>query len=129
VRAATIDVSAWPLVRIGLYSVTPQLVDAFLTQLAEIAERGPFVTVADARASSAPDANLRRQLFAGLQRIHDRGNWLAEAIVMDNPILRGIVTAYSWVRSVKAPLAVFSTVESAERWAIEHLPEDRRAAM
>jgi hypothetical protein len=96
-------------------------VDEFLAALTSIANRGPFVTIADARHSTSLDAALRRKLFEGLGLIHAKGNWLAEAIVLDSPVLRGIVTAYSWVRAAKAPLRVFATPEEADAWTRELL--------
>jgi hypothetical protein len=121
-RPAIVDAARWPWVRIVLYEASPELIDPFIDSLLALAKRGPFVTVADATKATVVDAKTRKRFFDGLQRVQDTGSWRAEAIVIDDPLLRGIVTAYSWVRKAKAPLGVFSSVPAAEEWMKVTLP-------
>jgi hypothetical protein len=111
-----LDMTDWPRVRIVMYESRPEFIAPFIDALLKLADRGPFVTVADARRATAVDAATRQRLFEGFRRVQATGQWRAEALILNDPLLRGIATAYSWVRRSSAPFRVFATFADAERW-------------
>ncbi|MEO8181316.1 MAG: hypothetical protein ABI895_20970 [Deltaproteobacteria bacterium] len=122
------DPSRWPLltVRLGPYSGAEW--NQMLLELIALIERGPFGAVVDLRAGQMPNA-VQRRSFIDMYERYDRltqAHFLALGAVGDSTVLRGVITALNWLRPAPHPVKVFSTLDAAETWVLEQLPEPVR---
>ena len=123
-----LDSSRFPLliVRLGAYSTAQW--NQMLLELIQIIHRGPFGAIADLRAGPVPNA-LERRSFIDMYEKHDRltrAHFLALGAVGDSTLLRGAITALNWLRPAPHPVKVFATLDAAETWVLEQLPEPVR---
>jgi hypothetical protein len=117
-----IDDSGWPLVRIRYGS---ELTIEDILYLAERVEgifrqRGPMVTMADIGAVSlkATTAARRRLLAEEADRLAAMHSFIAEAVIIPNPVLRVVYASYVWARRrLNHPYACFSEESAALAWA------------
>lgn len=98
-----------------------------LSQFSALARSGrPYAILHDARQAPLLSASQRRMAAQAGER--DRaysGKWCrASALVFDNPVLRGILTAIDWVFRPPFPQRVFSDMESATAWCTKQLADD-----
>jgi len=121
------DLDAFPLVVITYPSyMTHAEADAYAQQLDQVLQRGRIGTVVDIRAidSSAVTSTDRKHLAAVVDAVTQAraGSLVAEAIVLDSPILRGLYTAYCWLRTDRTyPSRAFAKVEQARAWVSSEL--------
>jgi hypothetical protein len=123
------DLSRHPLVllRVGRTYTGAQWDQAVL-DLIGIIGKGPFVLIADLRGGQMPNAGQRRS-FIDMYESHDlltRAHFRALGAVGDSMILQRIITALNWLRPAPHPVKVFSTVEAAEAWVLQFLPDAAR---
>jgi hypothetical protein len=119
-----IDERDWPRVRIHIADVAvPD--DALLRsvkQLGDIAKRGERYTLLfDGRGAKPLGAQQRRLLAdASLPTApYAARNCAGSAIVVNNMVLAGIVTALHWLKPTDYQEKVFSSMEDAEAWLDE----------
>jgi hypothetical protein len=116
------DISALPLVVITYPSyMTLAEANAYAQQLDQVLQGGRIGTVVDIRAldSSAVTSTDRKHLAAVIDAVTKAraGALVAEAIVLDSPILRGLYTAYCWLRTDRSyPSRAFAKVDQARAW-------------
>lgn len=121
------NLDAFPLVVITYPSyMTHAEADAYAQQLAQVMQRGRIGTVVDIRAidSSAVTSTDRKYLAAVVDAVTKTraGGLVAEAIVLDSPLLRGLYTAYCWLRLDSSyPSRAFGTVDQARVWVAAEL--------
>lgn len=127
----TIDTAALPLVRITYPEMmTEEDVDEYAKRLGDLLATAHIGTVVDLRPinPTAAGAAGRRYLAAAIDGVTTKhpGRLVAEAIVMDSTILRGLYTAFCWIRSDGSYSSrPFADVPSAEAWVKAEL--DRQA--
>jgi len=99
-----------------------------LLELIEIIKKGPFGCITDMRNGQMPNA-VQRRSFIGVYEQHDlltRAHFLALGAVGESAILRRIITVLDWLRPAPHPVKVFGTLEAAESWVLQQLPEPLR---
>lgn len=116
------DLSMWPIA----VAITPPGVpgseidlDHFYAQIDRLlARRQLFATVQDLTGASPFDPKRRARFAQFLQERGDsiRKYMVANAVVVDNAMLRGVVTAVLWVTPSPCPYRVFPTRDSALEW-------------
>ncbi|MEQ9075112.1 MAG: hypothetical protein RLP09_14735 [Sandaracinaceae bacterium] len=120
-----IDASGFPLVSIVYPADSPvEGIDRYLERIGRVFERGRFVTVVDIRAVSLAVAHAanRKRVAEGIDRLTEAfpGVLVGEAVVVANGLMRGMVTAYNWLRRDKStPTEVFTGLDDARGWARE----------
>jgi len=125
----TIDSAGFPLVLITYPAhMTPEEADAYGQELGEVFTRGRVATVVDIRAldSSVVTPTDRKYLAQVVDRVTKAhpGALVAESIVLDSAILRGLYIAYSWLRSDQSyPSRAFGSVDEARAWVLKQLQE------
>lgn len=121
------DLDAFPLVVITYPSyMTHAEADAYAEQLDRVLQRGRIGTVVDIRPidSSAVTSTDRKHLAAVVDAVTRAraGALVAEAIVLDSPVLRGLYTAYCWLRVDRSyPSRAFAGVAPARSWVTAEL--------
>src|SRR5690606_34198206 len=115
----TMDSEDWPLVRVVFDgAVDDEEFQVYVTQHADLLARGePYVILFDARRAGIPSAT-QRQLLASFTRTHkdDIARLCKRSVfVIDNPVVRGALTAILWLQPLPNPYDVVATDESAER--------------
>lgn len=115
-----VDDSAFPLVIVALPSGwTDAEWDAYLARMRTYPERRTrYVTLTDARGAGAPTAAQRKraaEVMAADQEVSKRFN-VANALVFDSAILRGMVTAITWITPPPVPMQTFATPALALGW-------------
>jgi len=126
----TIETRAFPVVRITYPALlTDRDVDGYVEALGEVLRRGRIGTVVDIRAldPKAVGAAERQYLAAAIDRMtaEHPNRLVAEAIVMNSALLRGLYTAYCWVRrDASYPSRAFRDVAAAESWVRGQLRAD-----
>ena len=112
-RGIEVDVSRYPLVvvRYG-HQITDAEWSACAARIGELIRRGPFGMINDVRSGSVPSAVQRRTIIT-LYDENDRdvrAHFLASALVGESILLRGVLTALTWVRPAPHPMAIFATL-------------------
>ena len=120
-----VDRETLPLLRlryVGDYSDAE--LSQFLSKLeAVLALPGRKACVIDLSSAAAGSAT-QRQLHTAWIGKHEQAlarGFAAAAIVTDNAIIRGTVTAIFWIRPLPFPTRVTATVASAEAWLRSYL--------
>ena len=117
-----IDQSQFPILRIRFDPEnTYEELNAYLSDMEAIfAEHGKFLTITDI-SNLQPlkvSSRLRHRMAEGVDQLAYKKAFIAEAVVISSPIIRGLFTAYSWLRRVSThPLRSFRNMEEAEQWA------------
>jgi len=130
----TIDTEALPLVRITYPALLTEAdVDAYALKLRALFEEARIATVVDLRAlaPNAAGAAGRQYLAAAIDVVTNAhpGRLVAEAIVMDSAIIRGLYTAYCWIRKdTSYPSRAFRDMQAAELWARAEFEKSRGAS-
>lgn len=119
--AVVFDDSSWPVIIVRFPpSCTDAEFDAYLDGLKSRLLRGDRTcTIMDAREAG---------LFPPVQRKR-QADWLATnralllkaqvgtAFVITNPVVRGVLTAITWIQPMPSEHTVVATMAEAERWA------------
>ena len=118
-----IDDSAFPLVVVTHPTTwTDDEWERYLTQMRSYpSRRERYVTLTDARGAGTPTAAQRRraaEVMAEDQALSKRFN-VANALVYDSALLRGMITAITWITPPPVPMQSFATPEPALRWLDE----------
>jgi hypothetical protein len=129
-----IDETGWPLVRIQ-YGAELTLED--IQYLAERIEgifrkRGPMITVADIGAVTLRSTTSveRRRIAEDADRLAGMNLFIAEAVIIPNPVLRVVYASYIWARRrLNHPYACFAEESAALAWALGCLRTAKPAPM
>jgi hypothetical protein len=127
-----IDDSSWPIVAIAYGEViTFEEIAELSKALQRIFEkRGPIVMLVDigAVSATATTALHRKRLAEESDRLAAMGAFLAEAVVVPNPVLRAIYVGYTWAGKRKTyPSQAFHDSTAALVWARQQIPVAQRA--
>jgi len=126
-----IDESTWPIVSI---EYGEEITFDEIAQLGEALQRifrkrGPMVTLADigALSAAATTALHRKRIAEESDKLAAMGAFLAEAVIVPNPVLRAIYVGYTWARHRKGyPSQAFPSPAPALVWAREQAGTARR---
>ncbi|NUO53021.1 MAG: hypothetical protein HOV80_29595 [Polyangiaceae bacterium] len=123
-----IDESAFPLVFINVAegADVAQLEQFFAAYERMLSRNEPFVNVTDvSRVRARPDALVRKRLAEWTRSIEPRVVRLSkgDARVVDNALIRGAMTAISWLHQHPVKQEWFGNRDEAVAWAIERLEE------
>ncbi len=123
-----IDESAFPLVFINVSegAEVAQLEEFFAAYERMLARNQPFANVTDvSRVRARPNALVRQRLAEWTRSIEPRVVRLSkgDARVVDNALIRGAMTAISWLHQHPVKQEWFSNREEATAWAIQRLEE------
>ncbi|MBX3246854.1 MAG: hypothetical protein KF901_06715 [Myxococcales bacterium] len=115
-----IEDAAFPLVVVTLPKVwTETEWDTYLAQMRRFpARRRAYVTLTDARGAGTPSAAQRRRAAEVMAEDAEtsRAYNVANALVFDSAILRGMVTAITWLTPPPVPMQSFATPALALAW-------------
>lgn len=110
-------------------STTDEELIAFCNARESWAERAtyPVAWVVDLSAVRTMTARQRQLFAAHLERFerHDIAHNRGSALVVPNPLLRGVVTAVFWLKTPRFPNQPFANRLEAMRWAEEQLRAGR----
>lgn len=114
----TVDVSAWPFVRVTYVgTVDDAAFERYVQEQAALLKRKErYVILFDARRSGMPSAK-QRQRMASYMRSHQdelRRFCRRGAFVIDSPLVRGALTAILWLQPLPFEHEVFADIEAAE---------------
>ena len=118
------DNSRWPLVVVTIpdQDVTDDEVKRFIEgQRAQLARREKHVVLTDARRAKVLSP-LQRQLFGAWLKEAEIGTkryTVALAIVIDNALVRGALTAVLWVVEPACPTKMVGTLAEGAQWLLE----------
>jgi hypothetical protein len=123
----------WPVV---LTRVTGDLSDADCTALCEqwrtiFAKQETVVCITDAREARNRPSPKQRAMFAELGAALDaqiRKHSLGHATVVENALIRSVMTAVGWLYKPPVPQPFFTTMDDAWAWAEERLKSYRAGA-
>jgi hypothetical protein len=121
-----IDEALFPIVRIG-YGSTLELdeISQFGAALLRIFQgRGPMVTVADISLLRPAQVSAlhRKRVAEEADKLAERGAFIAEAVIIGNPIVRALYVGYTWARKKKThPSEAFGDPITALAWARDHV--------
>lgn len=126
-----IDDSAWPIVRITYgEAISHAEIPQFGADLLLIfRERGPMVTVSDISKlnASSTTAIHRRLIAVESDRLAALGAFVAEAVIIRNPVTRFLYAGYLWAKQKQTyPSASFTAEDEALCWAREQLQRAAR---
>jgi hypothetical protein len=119
------DESRFPLVLLDSVSSTTNAdFDVYLTKLtATLGRQQTFGVLLDARKAERPTP-IQRQRQAEWMKEHAaalKKHSVGMTFVMDNPIIRGSLTAILWLQPMPMPHAVFKRYDDAETWLVDRL--------
>ena len=116
-----IDETMWPIVTLTFGEfITLAEVGELARRLRAIrSRRGPMVTVNDINAMSVTGTTAlhRRRIAEEADDLARTGALLGEAMVITNPLVRGLYLGYSWLKKVNYPSKAFGDAVSAKVWA------------
>ena len=112
------DVSRWPIIEVHFARRSSlEELDAHFDFLEEMFRtRGRFLTVSaiDDIGPETATAVARRLVADRIDDLASRGAFIAEFVVVRSPFMRGVFTAYSWLRKNKThDLRAFARMEEA----------------
>ncbi|MEM9073937.1 MAG: hypothetical protein AAGE52_35925 [Myxococcota bacterium] len=127
----TIDISSFPIVE-AVFPPRPTIetVDDYMDRVAELTQTRAFGLLADTRRVQAGTvtAKVRARLnerIAALEAGAGKGLCLCEAVVIANPVLKLMFTAYTWTKMANAhPTRAFRTRVDARDWLVAVLARD-----
>ncbi len=101
--------------------------DAYLARMAQLLQRRQrYAILFDARRAARPTPKQRHKQ-ADWMKTHAaalRANNAGIAFVIDNPVVRGALTAILWLQPMPAPHKIVATPEQGERWLCELLASE-----
>ncbi|MCA9533710.1 MAG: STAS/SEC14 domain-containing protein [Myxococcales bacterium] len=85
--------------------------------------RGPIAIMSEVRGAAPAGAGERRRLAEIVSELDakTKGQVCASAVVTESGLMRGVLTAVSWVHSPVYPLKPFASEDDARAWLREHL--------
>lgn len=119
-----VDTSKFPLVRLSLRgAVTLAVARAMTAALDErvFQRKQPYRLLIDANGMEVPNAEVRRHFvdFSSANSLLVTRLCQGEAYVIPSPLVRGALTAVTWLAPFKHPHRVFATMEEGEAWLTE----------
>jgi hypothetical protein len=124
-----LDDSKWPIVLMTppAYVMAQVEFGRYLDRLSRLCERGaPCGIVFDVRNAPVMPADQRRLTAERIERDVKRYGWKCPcAIVVVSPLHVGVAKVITWLLRDPHPLAAFSSIEAAERWALCELASER----
>lgn len=115
-----VDDSGWPLVRVRFpQTITDEAWSEYLGVLERFPDRRePYVTLTDGRGAPSPNASQRKLAAELIAREAERTKrWsVANAVVIDSALLRGVITAIEWAAPSPVPMKSFASLEEAAAW-------------
>lgn len=125
-RPSVVDSSRFPLVILQLPStIDAATIEQLTREQAKVFERGrQFVSIVDLRrVSSVPNATVRQRLGDYTRSIEapSQRYQLANAIVIDNPLIRAALSAIHWIAPPPVPTQVVATREAGLDFLRKHL--------
>lgn len=124
-RGIELNTSRHPLVvlRAGSAYAQPEW-DRMVLGMVELIRQGPFGLITDARGGQMPNAVQRRSIVKVYEDYdrETRSHFLVAALVGESTLVRGVVTALTWVRPPPHPVKVFASLAEAEPWVLGHFP-------
>ena len=130
-----VRVDAWRLPLLRISYIGDYSDDELTTYLATldriIARPGPKVVLFDLLHATVSPAIQRKRQAEWICANEDvlRRDFAAGAIVLDNALMRGAVTAIFWVSPLPLPTEITSTVEEALAWLHPYLDGVYASAM
>jgi hypothetical protein len=120
------DVSRFPVVIVELPAMfTLEQIDTHIANLLRLAQTcGPFAVIGNLRETSPFTTTPRhRSRFAqGTDLLASHKALVAEGVVVPSSVVRGLFTAYYWLRKNKGhPTRCFATLDQAIEWCEEAL--------
>lgn len=120
------DVSAFPIVVVRLPDrpVTDDDLRAFVAdQRAMLGRRQRHAVIADASHARAISPVQRKILADWLEEAEplNKKYTVCIAVVLDNALIRGAMTAVLWLKQPASPTKSFATLDEAAAWALEAL--------
>ena len=116
-----IDLSRWPLVKVRWpETLDSEFVHAFLNATASLSRRGEaYAIVVDGHDAPLPTAAERKMIADRISQNPPpgTGTLVASAAVLQSSLLRGALTAISWLVKRKYPVRAFTSHAAAVRWA------------
>ncbi|AKF11703.1 hypothetical protein [Sandaracinus amylolyticus] len=122
-----VDLSTWPVLLVEMPAeLSLSDVDSHFDELVAIARtRRAHVHLVDGSelGPTALSPTHRKRMGERLQSLTREleGRRVAEAIVLPNPLLRGVMTAIHWIAPPKWPVQTFATRADALTWCQEQL--------
>jgi hypothetical protein len=120
-----LDDGKWPIVVMTppAYEMAQDEFERYLDRLSGLCERGaPCGIVFDVRNAPVMPADQRRSTAERIERDVKRYGWRCPcAIVVGSPIHAGVARVIMWLLKDPHPLATFSSLDAAERWALSAL--------
>jgi hypothetical protein len=126
-----VDDALWPIVKIS-YGATIELdeIPEFGMRLLRVFQgRGPFVTLADISELRPTQVTAlhRKRIAEEADKLAARGAFIAEAVIIRNPLVRALYVGYQWARSGKShPCETFADPLAALAWAREQAQRTAR---
>ena len=116
-----IDLSRWPLVQVHWpKTLDREFVDAFLSATASLSRRGEaYAIVINKHDAPLPTAANRKMIADRISQNPPPGvgTLVASAVALQSSLLRGALTAISWLLKRKYPVRAFTSHTAAIRWA------------
>jgi len=123
-----VDEHLWPLVIFRFrFRPTMEELEAYLArQDAMLARREPMVSLVLAEEAKLWETPVLRRQAEWIKRNESelRRYSLGAALVMQSPIVRGMLKAILWIQPMPQPYHVCSTVEEALRWLRERVGQE-----
>lgn len=117
----------WPLVLVAWpeHRVTDADLEEYLEASKRQLNRGRHVVLHLTDGASGLGARHRRIMAQHIRQHTEqlRENVLGGAIVLRNPVLRGMIIATNWLAPPVSPQRIFATREAAEVWLEQRLQE------
>ncbi|MCA9633312.1 MAG: hypothetical protein KC766_36925 [Myxococcales bacterium] len=121
------DERHWPLVLVVWpeHPVTDEDLEDFFQVSERQLNRGRHVVLHLADGASGLGARHRRAMAAHIKRFQSdlERNVLAGAVVLRNPVLRGMIIATNWLAPPPSPQRIFAHRDAAEAWLMQVLRE------
>jgi hypothetical protein len=116
----------WPVVVSAIFGKehSEQALNEAYAQWTEFLRRGQHVLIMDmTRGTAGATAAQRARVAAWIEQNQAllKQHQLAHIMVMDSPIIRGIVTAVAWLRPSASPQLATSTLDEAVDRAVSYL--------
>ncbi|HEY4222918.1 MAG TPA: hypothetical protein VGO62_16285 [Myxococcota bacterium] len=89
------------------------------------AARGRFTYLVDGRGAHRPSGIMRKRIGTVMGTLSEplRGKHVAQAIVLGNPVLVGVLTAVRWFLPAQVPERHSQTALEALSWLMETVPD------
>lgn len=115
----------WPVVVFAANGMPPKTAAEVLIEVMDelFARKEPFAMITDMRNMKVPEIEVRRMLGEYQSSHNDSFTryMVADAHVIGNTFVRGLVTIINWFGAPGHPQGFFKTIEEAEEWCRDKL--------